>query len=117
MEIRTFLVGISPLSKIVLMVAMEIAHFYTVQFMFEDKSTLHYMVNEQFDSYEKKNKKKKKKTNKKTKNQKKKKAKKKKKKKKKKKTSRCAGKVKLTLVLFGIIEAYGKFIQFTYSRI
>ena len=85
MEIRTFLVGISPLSKIVLMVAMEIAHFYIVHFMFEDKSILHYMDNEQFDSYEKKN------------------------------PSWCGGKVKLTLVLFGIIEAYGKFIQFTYS--
>ena len=56
MEIRTFLVGISPLSKIVLMVAMKIAHFYIVQFMFEDKSILHYMDNEQFDSYEKKKK-------------------------------------------------------------
>ena len=66
------------------MVAMEIAHFYIVQFIFEDKSNLHYMDNEQFDSYEKK-------------------------------TSWCAGKVKLTLVLFGIIEAYGKFVQFTYS--
>ena len=31
-----FLVGIPPLSKILLMVAMEIMHFYTVQFMFED---------------------------------------------------------------------------------
>ena len=81
MEIRTFLVGISPLSKIVLMVAMEIAYFYIVQFMFEDKSILHYLDNEQFDSYEKK-------------------------------PSWCAGKVKLTLVLFGIIEA---FIQFPYS--
>ena len=84
MEIRTCLVGISPLSKIVLMVAMEIAHFYIVHFMFEDKSILHYMDNEQFDSYEKN-------------------------------PSWCGGKVKLTLVLFGIIEAYGKFIQFTYS--
>ena len=54
MEIRTFLVGISPLSKIVLMVAMEIAHFYIVQCMFEDKSILHYMDNERFDSYKKK---------------------------------------------------------------
>ena len=85
MAISTFLVGISLLLKIVLMVAMEIVHFYIVQFMFEDKSILHYMDNEQFDSYEKK--------------------------------SWCAEKVKLTLVLFGIIEAYGKFIQFTYSRI
>ena len=53
MEIRIFLVGISPLSKIVLMVAMEIVHFYIVQCMFEDKSILHYMDNEQFDSFEK----------------------------------------------------------------
>ena len=53
MEIRTCLVGIFPLSKIVLMVAMEIAHFYIVQCMFKDKSILHYMDNEQFDSYEK----------------------------------------------------------------
>ena len=56
MKIPTFLVGISLLSKIVLMVAMEIAHFYIVQFMFEDKSILHFMDNEQFDSYEKKKK-------------------------------------------------------------
>ena len=54
MKIRTFLVGMSPLSKIVLMVAMEIAYFYIVLFMFEDKSILHYLDNEQFDSYEKK---------------------------------------------------------------
>ena len=31
------------------------------------------------------------------------------------KKNRCAVKVKLAFVLFGIIEAYGKFIQFTYS--
>ena len=55
MEILTFLVGISLLSKIVLTVAMEIAHFYIVQLMFEDKCILHYMDNEQFDSYETKN--------------------------------------------------------------
>ena len=54
MKIPTFLVGISLLSKILLMFAMEIAHFYIVQFMFEDKSILHYMDNDQFDSYEKK---------------------------------------------------------------
>ena len=53
MEIRIFLVGISPLSKIVLMVAIEIVHFYIAQCMFEDKSFLHYMDNEQFESYEK----------------------------------------------------------------
>ena len=76
------LVGISLLSKIVLTVAMEIAHFYIVQFMFEDKSILHYMDNEQFDSYETKN------------------------------ILVCR---EINLVLFGIIEAYGKFIQFTYS--
>ena len=52
MEIRIFLVGIAPLSKIVLMVAMEIVHFYIVQCMFEDKSILHYMDNE-LNSYEK----------------------------------------------------------------
>ena len=52
MEIRTFLVGISPLSKIVLMVAMEIVLFFIVQCLFEDKSILHYMDNAQFDSYE-----------------------------------------------------------------
>ena len=45
MEIRIFLVGISPLSKVVLMVAIEIVHFYIVQCMFEDKSILHYMDN------------------------------------------------------------------------
>ena len=45
------LVGISPLSKIVLMVAMKIAHFYIVQCMFEDKSILHYMDNEQFETH------------------------------------------------------------------
>ena len=33
---------------------MEIMHFYIVQFMFEDKSTLHYMDNKQFDTHEKK---------------------------------------------------------------
>ena len=33
----------------------------------------------------------------------------------KKKLSPCAGKIKLAPVLFGIIEANGKFIQFTYS--
>ena len=48
------LVGISPLSRMVLMVAMEIMHFYIVQFMFEDKSFLHYLDNEQFDTHEKK---------------------------------------------------------------
>ena len=37
------------------MVALEIMHFYIVQLMFEDKSILHYMDNEQFDSHEKKN--------------------------------------------------------------
>ena len=42
------LVGISPSSRIVL----EIMHFYIVPFMFEDKSILHYMDNEQFDSHE-----------------------------------------------------------------
>ena len=36
------------------MVAMEIMHFYIVQFMFEDKSTLHYMDNKQLDTHEKK---------------------------------------------------------------
>ena len=36
------------------MVALEIMHFYIVQLMFEDKSILHYMDNEQFDSHEKK---------------------------------------------------------------
>ena len=35
------------------MVALEIMQFYIVQFMFEDKSILHYMDNEQFDSHEK----------------------------------------------------------------
>ena len=88
MEIPTFLVGISLLSKIVLMVAMEIAHFYIVQFMFEENLfCITWTMNNLIAT----------------------------KKKKKKKTSWCLGKVKLTLVLFGIIEAYGKFIQFTYS--
>ena len=36
------------------MVGLEIMHFCIVQFMFEDKSILHYMNNEQFDSHEKK---------------------------------------------------------------
>ena len=31
------------------MVALEIMHFYIMQFMFEDTSILHYMYNEQFD--------------------------------------------------------------------
>ena len=35
------------------MVGLEIMHFCIVQFMFEDKSILHYMNNEQFDSHEK----------------------------------------------------------------
>ena len=35
------------------MVGLEIMHFCIVQFMFEDKSVLHYMNNEQFDSHEK----------------------------------------------------------------
>ena len=35
------------------MVAMEIMHFYIVQLMFDDKSILHYMDNEQFDTHEK----------------------------------------------------------------
>ena len=35
------------------MVALEIMHFYIMQFMFEDKPILHYMDNEQFDIHEK----------------------------------------------------------------
>ena len=34
------------------MVAMEIMHFYIVQLMFDGKSILHYMDNEQFDTHE-----------------------------------------------------------------
>ena len=80
MEIPTFLVGISLLSKIVLMVAMEITHFYIVQFMFEGNLfCITWTMNNLIAT-------------------------------KKKKTSWCPGKVKLTHVLFGIIEAYGKFI-------
>ena len=36
------------------MVGLAIMHFCIVQFMFEDKSILHYMNNEQFDSHRKK---------------------------------------------------------------
>ena len=72
------------------MVAMEIMHFYIVQFMFEDKSILNSWVpmNNLIPTKKKQ---------------------KKNKQKKKKKQSRCARS------LMGIIEAYGKFIQFTYS--
>ena len=56
-------------------VGLEIMHFCIVQFMFEDKSILHYMNNEQFDSDEK----------------------------------------KTVPEGLGIIEAYDKCIQFTYS--
>ena len=46
--------GFCGLARPFVTVAMEIMHVYIVQFMFEDKSILHYMDNEQFDSYEKK---------------------------------------------------------------
>ena len=70
------------------MVAMEIMHFYIVQFMFEDKSILNSWVpmNNLIPTNKPKKKKKKKKK-----------------------------KFKLAPMLMGIIEAYGKFIQVTYS--
>ena len=72
------------------MVAMEIMHFYIVQFMFEDKSILNSWVpiNNLIPTNKKK--------------------------KKKKKAVPVCKKFKLAPMLMGIIEAFGKFIQFTY---
>ena len=74
------------------MVAMEIMHFYIVQFMFEDKSILNSWVpmNNLIPTNKNKTKQNKKK-------------------------GPVCKKFKLAPMLLGIIEAYGKFIQFKYS--